>query len=367
MRRGSIFVVLFIIVAAVVIGVSQFLRSQPPTEITVAVDPLALAWVEKAAAALNATDPVVNATQRIQYKVTPVDDLDVWAGQRIWSPSDHPAAWIPASSVSVGYAGENGVPLAEVAPSLARTPLVWGGYASRVDVLTDGGTAALDWPAVAGAAETASWTALGGASDWQFIKLAFGQPGRKMGGLGALFSGAGDFFQKPDLVGGDLRAADFREWMLAVIESVPNFSTLGSDPAAAMARGPSTVEIGIFSESQWLLNLSGLLQNEDIRLNYPAYQFVLDFPLVRWQDSSTTPEQQQAVDILSAWLLAEAQQADAPDFGLRPAAGEPTEADALFAAGAAYGIQLEPDYGQAVVVPGRSDAQGFIQWVNSSQ
>jgi hypothetical protein len=328
MRRGSIFVILFVVVAAIVIGASQFLRSQPPTEITIAVDPLAVAWVENAVAALNATSPVVNATQRIQFRVTPVDDLDVWQGQRIWSPDNHPAAWIPASSISVGYAKENGVPLGDVAASVARTPLVWGGYVSRVDVITDGGTAPLDWPTVAQAAETASWAALGGESEWQFIKLGFGQPGRKMNGLAVLFSGAGAYHKKADLSGADLRAADFRDWMLPVINSVPNFATLGSDPAAAMARGPSTVEIGFFPESQWLLNLSGLLQNEDVRLSYPAYQFLLDFPLVRWQDSSTTDEQRQAVDLLSGWLLATAQQSNAPDHGLRPATVEPTEADA---------------------------------------
>jgi hypothetical protein len=367
MRRGSIFVILFIVVAAVVIGASQFLRSQPPAEILIAVDPLAVAWVENAVAGLNATSPVVNATQRIQFKVTPLDDLDVWQGQRIWSPDNHPAAWIPASSISVGYAKENGVPLADVAASLARTPLLWGGYVSRVNVITNDGTAPLDWPTVEAAAAKESWQALGGQSSWGFIKLGFAQPSRKMSGLGVLFSGAGAFHQKTDLTGADLRTAEFRNWMLPVIQSVPNFSTLGSDPAAAMARGPSTVEIGIFPESQWLLNLGGLLQNEDVLLNYPAYQLVLDFPMVRWQDSSTTDEQRQAVDLLSNWLLATAQQANAPDHGLRPAAVEPTDLDNLFAAAVPYGIQLAPDFGQTVTVPGRSDAQGFIQWVSSNQ
>jgi hypothetical protein len=367
MRRGSIFVILFIVVAAVVIGASQFLRSQPPAEMVIAVDPLAVAWVENAVAGLNATSPVVNATQRVQFRVTPYDDLDVWQGQRIWTPENHPIAWIPASSISVGYATENSVPLAEVAPSLARTPLLWGGYVSRVNVITDDGALPLDWPTVEAAADKESWRALGGQSSWGFIKLGFAQPSRKMSGLGVLFSGAGAFHQKTDLTAADLRAADFRSWMLPVIGSVPNFSTLGSDPAAAMARGPSTVEIGIFPESQWLLNLSGLLQNEDVVLNYPAYQLVMDFPMVRWQDSSTTDEQRQAVNLLSDWLLSAAQQANAPDHGLRPATIEPTEDDALFAAGVPYGIQLVPNLGQTVTVPDRSDAQGFIQWVNSNQ
>jgi hypothetical protein len=367
MRRGSIFIVLFVIAAAVVIGASQFLKSQPAAEIEVAVDPLAVPWAENVIAALNATNPVVNATQRIRFKITPTDDLSVWSGDRNWSPSQHPIAWIPASSVSVGYARENGVPVTTVTDSLARTPLVWGGYASRVDVITNDGAQKLDWASVETAAKAEAWASIGGDSSWQFIKLGFGQPGSKMGGLAVLFSGAADFHQKAALTGTDLRGADFRNWMLPVIESVPNFSTLGSDPAAAMARGPNTVEIGIFPEAQWLLNLSGLLKNEDVRLSYPAYQFILDFPLTRWEDTTTTLEQRQAVDVLSAWLTAAAQQAKLTTYGLRAAATEPTDTDALFVAGVPYGIELEPLFGDMVTVPTRSDIQALIQWVESNQ
>jgi hypothetical protein len=364
MRRGSIFVLLFIVAAAVVIGASQFLRSQPPTEFTVAVDPLAVPWVENAVAGLNATSPVVNGTQRVQFKVTPVDDLDVWQGQRIWTLDNHPLAWIPASSLSLNYARDNGVSVAGVTGSLARTPLVWGGYVSRVDVLTDGGTTALDWPTVQAAAARESWAAIGGQSDWQFIKLGFGQPGRKIGGLTALFTGAAAMAQKDTLAASDIGSGTFRTWMLPVIKSVPNFT---GDPVAAMARGASTMEIGLFPEAQWLLSLTGLLKNEEIRLNYPTYQFVLDFPLARWDDSTVTAEQREAVGLLSSWLSAEAQQAKAPTYGLRPAATEPTEADSLFAAGVPYGIQLTPTFGTVITPPGRSDTLGLIQWVSVNQ
>jgi hypothetical protein len=367
MRRGSIFVILLIIVAAVVIGASQFLKSQPPLEITVAVDPLAVAWAEKVTAALNATAPVVNATQRVQFKVTPRDDLEVWAGERLWTPDNHPAAWIPASSASLGYAQENGLSISTLAASVARTPLVWGGYLSRVDVLTNGGTAALDWAAVQKGAAAESWSKLGGQADWQFIKLGFPQPGRKMGGLAVLFSGAAAFNQKTDLVGADIRSSDFRNWMLPVIESVPNFTTLGSDLGAAMARGPSTVEIGLFPEAQWLLNLTGMLKWEDVRLTYPAYQFGLDFPLIGWTDANVTADQREAITLLQNWLLDPAQQAKLPDYGLRPASDDPTEKNALFAAGVPYGIQLALPPAQPITVPNRSDVQTLIQWVSSNQ
>lgn len=363
MRRGSIFVILFIVVAAIVIGASQFLRSQPPTEFTVAVDPLAVAWVEDAVKGLNATSPVVGGTQRVQFKVTPVDDLDVWQAQRIWTPDSHPLAWIPAASFSLSFARDNGVPVTGVTDSLARTPLVWGGYVSRVDVLT-GGTAPLDWPSVETGAKKESWSVIGGQSDWQFIKLGFGQTNRKAGGLAAMLTGAAALAQSDTLTAGSVGSADFRSWMQPVIKSIPSLS---GDPVTAMGRGPSTVEIGLFPEAQWLLNLTGLLKNEDVRFNYPAYQYVLTFPLARWDDSTVTPEQREAVGLLSNWLSAEAQQAKAPDYGLRPAASEPTETDRLFTAGVTYGIQLEPNFGTAVIPPSRNDILGLIQWISVTQ
>lgn len=364
MRRGSIFVILFIIAAAIVIGASQFMRSQPPVEYTVAVDPLAVPWVEEAVKNLNATSPVVNGTQRIQFKVTPVDDLDAWKGQSIWTASNHPIVWIPASSMSVKYAQDNGLPVTSLSASLARTPLVWGGYVSRVDALTNNGAAPLDWPTVQAAAAKESWSAIGGQQDWQFIKIGFGQPGRKIGGLTALFTGAAARAQNEQLTAGSVGAEVFRGWMLPVIKALP---TLGGDPVLAMASGPSTVEIGLFPESQWLLNLTGLLKNEAVRFNYPAYQMILDFPLVRWDDSTTPPEQREAADLLSNWLSAAAQQANAPTYGLRPAATEPTDKDRLFAAGVPYGILLTPTFGTAVLPPSRSDTLGLIQWVSVNQ
>ncbi len=369
MRRGSIFVILFIIIAAVVIGASQFLKSQPPTEITIAVDPLVEPWVTDAINALNATAPVVNAASRVQFRVTPVEDLDVWNGSSRWTTTSHPVAWIAASSASVGYAIESGLPLTEVSPSLARTPLVWGGYVSRVDVATDNGANLLDWPTVQKAADAESWSSIGGQADWRFIKLGFAPPSRKMSGLAVLLSGAAAFDENTNLTGtGAVRAADFRAWMLPVLRSVPNFTTLGSDPGAAMARGTSTVEIGLFPEVQWLTNLSGMLKNEDVRLNYPAYQFVLDFPLVAWNDTTvTTAGDSAAVDLLKNWLEAPEQQAKAANFGLRPSNDEPTEANALFSAGMSYGIQLMPDYGKVISPPTRSEVQGLIEWAVSNQ
>src|SRR5690606_32434742 len=144
------------------------------------------------------------------------------------------------------------------------------------------------------------------------------------------------------------RSREFQSAFGPVIDTVPSFQTLGNDPAAAMARGPSAAEVALLPESQWLLNLDGLVSRELLRLNYPAYQVMLDFPLARWHSAETTSDEQAAVNALNEFLLSEAQQTKAMEYGLRPANSEPTMANALFAAGEAYGILYQPDYGQAV-------------------
>jgi len=364
MRRGTIIVIVFILVAGAIVGASQFLRSQPPLEFSVAVNPLAADWVRAAVNNFNASEPIINATQRVQFSVTVIDDLPIWQGSQAWTQENHPAAWIPASSASVSYFSDR---YSLQTPSLARTPLVWGGYESRVNVATENGSQPLDWESVQRVAEAASWSAVGGDSRWGFFKLAFGRADQSMSGLAALFSGAAAFSSTAN-ISGVTRSNEFRDdWMQPIVESVPNFQTMGADPAAAMARGASTVEIALLPESQWLLNLNGLTDDEPIIFSYPAYQFLLDFPLAVWNDTSEAAvNERAAVTALSAWLLRQAEQNALAQYGLRPAQGDPASTATLFAQAVDYGIQLQPDLTQIVQAPPRTEAQGLVQWFTNT-
>ncbi len=368
-QRGTIFIVLFILIAAGIIGVSRFIGAQPPHEYTLAVDPLAQPWAEAAVAAFNASQPAVNA-QRITFRLTPVDDLAVWQGQSAWTTTRHQDAWLAASQVSVNYARAAGLTLTGIADSVARTPMVWGGYTSRTDLLTTTGTIPLDWPQVQGAAlkmQSSNWTALGGQQSWGFLKLGFGQVDTKMSGLAALFTAAANFNQTPDISTIPLSQQAFRTWLLPIVKSRPSFFQQG-DVVNAMTRGPSTIEMALFPESQWLLNIKGMNAQEAVRLNYPAYQFVLNFPLVSWTDATPeNAERQQAVQLLANWLQTAAQQGNLPAYGLRPATTEPTEAHDLFKLAIQYGIQFMPDYGQAVSPPNANEIRGLIQYVNANR
>lgn len=365
MRRTTIVVIVFVILAAVVVGVSQFLRAQPPLELTVAVSPLAERWVRAAVERLNATEPVLAATQRVRYNVTTVDDLAVWGDDRrvTWTPENHPVLWIPAASVSVDYAVSARFPFVISTDSLAQTPLMWGGFSSRVQVITQEGSEPFDWQAVAAAADAESWAELGGQRGWGFVKLAFDNPSQTMSGFGVLLSGAAAFSDSAEVSQATTNGADFRNWLTPVNQSVANFNTLGADAAAAMAsRGASVAEIGLLPESRWLTNLDGLLRHEPVVLAYPQYPFVFDFPLARWNDNTATDAEAEAARILSNWLLSEVQQTAVLDYGLRPASGPVPETARLFSTALDYGVLPNPDLSIRATGLARTEAQRLLQW-----
>ncbi len=361
MRRGTIFVIIFILLAAGVIGASQFLRSQPPLEIAVAVNPLAESWVRAAVDAYNATEPVVNATHRVLYRVSTIDDLTLWSDDAAnpWTDVNHPAAWIPATSVSLTYA--NRQPFEVIDPSLAQTVLMWGGFSDRVEALT-GGTHPLDWEDVATAAAAEYWTNVPGANgSWDTVKLAFSRPNRSMSGLTALFSAAGAFGEQPALNGTTLKSSDYRDWLEPILSSVPSYNSLGASvPGTMAARGISGGEIALAPESEWLNNLRGdlIASGNPIQLSYPTYEFTFDFPLARWR--GMTEDENAAVAALGAYLLTTSPEA----YGLRPASGSPAPTARLFAQGIDYGVQLAPDLTQVVQAPPRTETQRLLSWVN---
>lgn len=359
MRRETIVLIIFIVIAGAVIGLSQYFQSQPPIEFTVAVNSLSASWLRDSVQRFNNTNPSINTTQRIHFNVVEESDITNWQ-EMTWTPQNHPAAWIPSTSTALQYTTRYRVHT----DSLARSPLVWGGYASRVTALTANGTQALDWPSVQDGASREAWSQIsGGQSSWNFVKLAFGAPDQNSAGLGALFSAAASFHESPNLSGEALRNSGFRNWLSPVIESVPNFITLGTNPVSAMSRNLSVADVALLPESQWLLGLNGLLRNEDVIFSYPAYQYTLDFPVGVWATAQEVdPTEYQAVDALVNWLLSDAEQAHLAASGLRPAHSEPSPDAALFVAAQDYGIQLNPDYGETVSPPSRTDAQGLIQW-----
>jgi len=373
MRRTTLVLIIFLLVVGLVVGLTRLVRSQPSVELHVAVHPVMLDWVSDAVATFNATNPLLG-TQPMRFVVESVEDIDVWldggAAARDWTIESHPVVWIPAWSTSVNYASRQ--PYQIIQSSLARTPLVWGGFQSRVAALTADGDA-FDWARVASAAEQGNWSAINPSAGFSNnnLTLAFNRPTQTTSGMAVLLSGAAAFSDTFDLVGDDLTLADYRQWITPVLESVPNYDTLGSSPAQSLAtRGASLGEMALLPEADWLRNLRGRLSNADdpLVLSYPAYPFVFDFPMTLWSGALpngvtyTSEQVRTAVGRLASALMSPSGQLTAQSYGLRPALGAVDPASPLFAAGVAYGAQIDADLFTYVRAPALNDMQRLLTW-----
>lgn len=360
MSRATVVLVLFVVIIGAIIGLSQFLTNQPPLEITVAVNPMVEDWMTDVVKDFNGSNTLVNNTTRVTVKLTTVADNAVWNDDSGWSTTNHPDAWIPADPASVNYLNSN-VPFTIITDSIATTPLVWGGFESRVMVLSPDG--ALDWDVVANAMATndGNWASLGGQSSWGFLKLAYPRPTNDIAGLAVLYSGAGHFTDSTTLDRQRLLQSDFNEWMRSIVSAVPSFNTLGNDPAATMAsRGTSVAEIALLPEVMWLNNLDGLQGSDPIMLSYPTTGYELTFPVAMWNHTETTDDTKAAVNAFADYV-AGAGQSSAMEYGLRPVSNVQTETNSPFDAGADVGILLDPPTSAIVTAPDKNTAETLLE------
>lgn len=368
-RRGLIILGIFVLVVVGILAASQIISNQPPIEITLAVDPLAEAWVRQVVDEFNNDNVLVNNTRRVRINIITVSDMDVWrgGGANEWTPEDHPDAWIASHSATITYANGANIPMQSVVDSTARTLLVWGGHTSRVDILTESGASSLDWDQVVTAAEAESWSSLGGESSWRFVNLAFALPDRTMTGLAVLLSGASAFNETPILDTSTVRNNALFDWLQPVISSVPNFNTIGDDVGAFFARSTASADIALTVESHWLINLDSIVRNAEITLSYPEYPFVFDFPLAQWNDEVVSGDVRAGIRAFSDFLLNAASQRATVDFGLRPAMSDPTASAQLFVAGEIYGVQFSPNMDNPIQPPSANDIQILLQQFQTAQ
>lgn len=334
--------ILFFVVAVGVIGASQVLRSQPALTLTIAASPLAVDWVQAAADRFNVTEPVVNGTQRIRVVVTALDDLDVWQGGRsAWTDANRPDAWLAATGTSFAVMTAAGEPLTVLQPTLAITPLVWGGFPPEVIAITGNGTQPFDWTAVQAAS--------------QQIRPAFPNPAGTTAGFAVAVSGAAAFNRTATLTT-DSFGQPFRDWIAPVLTAVPNYNTLGASVAETLAaRGASVGSIALLPENDWLRNLRGAFAREGLRLAYPEYPLIFTFGYALWgrtlPDAAIEPTRAAGVRAFGDYLAGDAAQTLLLTFGLRPADGVVPAGPGLFAEGAQYGVPLTLNMADPIRLP----------------
>ncbi|MDQ7025233.1 MAG: substrate-binding domain-containing protein [Anaerolineae bacterium] len=353
-NRTTFIFFLFVIIIAAIFGIQEVVQRQPPLEITITVDPLAEAWARAAAAEYNDSTQLVNGTTRIQVAITVTDDLDVWRGNPNWNSSNHPDAWIASSSLSATYIPTS-LPFTPVVTSLARTPLVWGGFGNRVAVLTNNDLQAFDWTAVQTVATNQRWESGGN------VNMAINWTTSSMSGVGALMTAIAHQSNSTTITRDLINDAAFETWFTPIHDSVRNAERIGGSPAEAMAsRGTTVADFALLPEVQWLQSIDSLVA-DGFTFSYPTYQFILDFPILSWDDAQTTDKQREAVQSFANFLISNRGQTLAIENGLRPANSDPDSTATLFANAQAYGIQLTPDLTQIVQPDNRNTSEAIIR------
>lgn len=333
--------------------------SRDPLTLTVAVNTVLDPWITPAVEAYNRTSPRVNG-RPVTVTLTRIDSLSVWGtADSRWTTINHPLAWIPEASYALDYARDIGLNYTPVQASLASTPIIWGVYQTYHDALVQA-HGNFDAEAVHLGASAANWQELG-VNQQGYLLFVMSRPDRNGAGWAGLYTLAADYANDSTLSAQLMGDAALREWLEVIINAVPNFSTLGANPAQVMAtRGISAGQLGLLPESQWLTHYAQL-DEETLVMVYPDQYVLLDFPLAVWNGAETTADERRAVEDLGRFLLANEQQRQAGALGFRPAANLQL---AEFAPFSASGVQLELA-GTPITPPARPDALNLLRWFSS--
>lgn len=265
-------------------------RAVERTTIQVAIPSNLAAWARDEAENFNARNADANVqtvsinglTAFERYSGSPVDSL--------------PHGWMPDASFIAAIAVDEGLAFEVAEESIVSTELIWGAYADRAQALNS-----LDWNAVHEAAVTGTWAGLGGDAQWGNFKLTIASPTGSAEGLGALIAAAAEYHDTESLTREQLADPGFTQWMREIVESVPNFNTLGPNPAESLAtRGPSVGDVGFLSEAAWIHSQSGLERWGDFVTQDSRYPVSLDYPfLVR---TNADPAEQELARRFARYL-----------------------------------------------------------------
>ena len=230
---------------------------------------------------------------------------------------------------------------------LAKTLLVWGLFRSRgVPLLENLGP--ISWSTVyKAAAAPTGWKELGGDPAWGNFKLGVAVSGSSVSGSAAIMAAAGEFYGKTEVTVEDLSDPRFGVWLAELMQAATNFSGGGTSTAESVAIfGYTAGDGGQFLESDLLWNMEGIQTRwqEPIVLHYPNTTTWFDFPFAIWVGPETSALQKNAALAFQEFLLSDAQQLKALEFGLRPVdPGLPVNAAAgsLFERWQRLGVQKE--------------------------
>lgn len=400
-----------ILAAILIVIVSLVIRSQsnPTPEGALTVDrPDAVSirilsslpvepWVRNAAASFNEGDFTVDGVP-IQVEVDGVDGLtalgrwdrneygalpagvtpDDLTEDELRELEDFPTAWIPDSRYLVELANASykerlgrDVFLTDGeyrARPIAVSLFTWGLYGSRADVLEER-YQDIDWTTIHDAATSkGGWPELGGEPGWGFFKLVVPNPNKNVGGLAAMIAMAGEYYDRTNITVEDVANPEFQEWLTEMMGAVTDFSSASAYTAEDFALfGYSVGDGGQLLESDLLQNMQGISTRweDPLRIYYPDYLTWFDFPFTVWVGPETSALQKNAALEFQRYLLSEAQQQAALEFGLRPANPDvPLDAaeGSLFTQWQDQGVQTVVPRTSAMRSPDRDVLLALLRW-----
>ena len=307
-------------------------------------------WVEAAAASFAKEHP------EIRVKFIMKGSLD--AEQAVIDDKEKPTVFSPADSlilsllVSDWYTKNKTNIVAtsgdDVPQTLVITPLVFVAWEDRGNALLKAGGGAITWKSLRKAiTSNQGWPAVGGKSEWGFVKLGHTDPTRSNSGLQALLLMSLEFYGKPTIDIGDILKPDYQAFVKDVEKGVTKFETSTGTFMTDMVRfGPSKYDLSVVYESlaiSQLENAQGRWGN--LKVYYPQTTLWSDHPIAILQGDWVTPAQKAAARTWIAYLRSRPVQESALTYGFRPA--DPTvpvrtgDASNPFTKNAQYGVKVD--------------------------
>ncbi len=408
MKRNQILFVAIVGLAIVIVGVALALRAtnreQPlvvtpkgPIQVRILTALPVEPWVRAAAEQFNKQDKRLEG-QPIQVEVIAMDGLTALGKfdrnefQALETGTDtasltaeqkqalerFPTAWIPDSRylpelANAAYKERLGRDVYLTDGEYRIRPLVlslssWGIYQSRADVLSQK-FGDINWKAIHDAAiAKGGWRELGGQDGWGFFKLVVPDPRKNVGGLTAMISAAGEYFDRPNITTDDVNKPDFQRWLGELLGATTDLSGASAYTAEDFALfGYSAGDGGLLLESDLLNNIQGIKNRwgEPLAIRYPKYVTWFDFPMSIWIGPETNALQKNAALEFEKYLLSPEVQKQAISYGLRPASPDIAVTDAPnspFAQWQEQGVAAVVPRTSAMRSPDREVLQTLLRW-----
>ena len=329
-------------------------------------------WVTQAAELYNSEDHRLD-NHPIVVEVIPMSginalnkwvDLDFNSLPTAWIAESRD--WVNQANIAVTDRGGQDIFLAGGqyrSQPLVLSPMVWGIWQDAYQVMVQHfGTEDISWDEVHDAAALANWNRMGGSEDEGRFKLVVAHPKRDPAGLTAMVGAAGEFYDKPTVSTQELEAQAFLSWLEVQFNTVVDFSPFGVENM--MLFGRSNGDAGQIVESYLLSNMEALSQrwNQPLKIVYPDPIAWFDFPYAIYMGSETSALEKDAALMFKEYLLSAKQQAQALEYGFRPACVECPSSGGLISRWQDIGVKAQVPSSSRMRSASRNGLDSLTDW-----